>query len=53
MSDADAPQERTDFEPTITRHDPDRVEPAVETEAAEDDTDIGDTSDPRVAQPGS
>jgi hypothetical protein len=53
MSHDDERQERNDFQPTIKRDDPDRVEPdRGETNPDEHSVDVGDGWDPRVEQPG-
>lgn len=48
------PQERTDFEPTVNRPDPDRAEPATDRSGGASDSqrDHGDAGDARVQQPG-
>jgi hypothetical protein len=49
----DEGQERDDFEPTIRRPDPERVErDTTPTDPEEHSLDIGDGADPRVEQPG-
>lgn len=53
MRHDDANQERDDFEPTVKRADPARVErDPSPTDPEEHSLDIGDDSDPRVQQPG-
>jgi hypothetical protein len=53
MAHDDERQERDDFEPTIRRPNPERVErDTTPTDPEEHSLDIGDGADPRVEQPG-
>ncbi len=46
------PQERTDFEPTLGRSDPEHAEQASSGTSSDPQRDHGDAGDARVQQPG-